>query len=369
MNIEGAMGRKQAKYPKPNIRFKDGSWRIYWAKNRKVFEAVIGACSEEHATNIMHNTALALREAGEWPQDIVDAPAVRKYLCNATHNENSEENNFTTLYMETLAGEVSQDWFRNSQYYLSKLDKWIDDFPGTLELNHDEAQRIINNLSKKLATETRNKYLQAYKRFYGWLLKTRRIAANPFLGIKTIKPRRKRSQAIEYLTVEEREIVLEAADKTDNGLSVWLAFFAGMRRGEIWSCEWGDINFNNSIINIPETKTGTPRVVPISERLEKKLLSHRQGKGTILKKEPDITWKVSARRVTQKIRILCKGKVPSKLIKWNNFRHTFCSLLALNGISLDVISEYSGHDPKTCREYYAQLIPKDKRDDRVNLLD
>jgi integrase len=55
-------------------------------------------------------------------------------------------------------------------------------------------------------------------------------------------------------------------------------------------------------------------------------------------------------------------------IGWNAFRHTFGSLLAQGGVSLDKISSWMGNTPEVCRRHYAQFIPRDRRDDEIDKL-
>lgn len=55
-------------------------------------------------------------------------------------------------------------------------------------------------------------------------------------------------------------------------------------------------------------------------------------------------------------------------IGWNSFRHTFGSLLAQAGVSLDKISAWMGNTPEVCRRHYAQFIPRDRRDKEIDKL-
>ena len=55
-------------------------------------------------------------------------------------------------------------------------------------------------------------------------------------------------------------------------------------------------------------------------------------------------------------------------IGWNPFRHTFGSLLAQGGVSLDKISAWMGNTPEVCRRHYAQFIPRDRRDGEIDKL-
>ncbi len=57
-----------------------------------------------------------------------------------------------------------------------------------------------------------------------------------------------------------------------------------------------------------------------------------------------------------------------KRIGWNSFRHTFGSLLAQSGVSIDKISSWMGNTPEVCRRHYAQFIPRGRRDNEIDKL-
>ena len=68
-------------------------------------------------------------------------------------------------------------------------------------------------------------------------------------------------------TVEELERLRVALAKCRNGLLSNIVMFAihtGMRRGEILSIRWSDINFDASTVHLADTKNGEPRTVPLS---------------------------------------------------------------------------------------------------------
>ena len=47
---------------------------------------------------------------------------------------------------------------------------------------------------------------------------------------------------------------------------VAFALETGMRRGEIINIEWDHVDLDHCTLMIPETKTGVPREIPLSQR-------------------------------------------------------------------------------------------------------
>ncbi len=65
----------------------------------------------------------------------------------------------------------------------------------------------------------------------------------------------------------EEEMILSACDEYGGDLPfvVRLALVTGMRRGELASLTWDNINFKKRTATLPETKNGEKRIVPLSE--------------------------------------------------------------------------------------------------------
>jgi hypothetical protein len=73
-------------------------------------------------------------------------------------------------------------------------------------------------------------------------------------------------------------------------------------------------------------------------------------------------------RKIRKINAASENPIPEERIGWNSFRHTFGSLLAQAGVSLDKICSWMGNTPEVCRRHYAQFVPRGSRDDEIDRL-
>ncbi len=90
------------------------------------------------------------------------------------------------------------------------------------------------------------------------------LEQNPVSKIKKPAPGKARERRV---TVEELERLRTALAKCRNGLLsniVQFAIHTWMRRGEILSIRWSDINFDASTVHLADTKNGEPRTVPLS---------------------------------------------------------------------------------------------------------
>jgi integrase len=177
---------------------------------------------------------------------------------------------------------------------------------------------------------------------------------NPVSGVR--KPREPRGR-VRFLDGEERKRLLEACKQSkskDLYPFVFLALSTGMRRGEIASLEWRDVDLVRQVITLRETKNGTCRGVPIrgpivevlQERAKIKATDARlvfPGKrgGTAI----DLTtpWQTAVRRASLRD------------FRFHDLRHSAASYLAMSGTSLLDIGSILGHKTTQMTKRYAHL--------------
>ena len=186
---------------------------------------------------------------------------------------------------------------------------------------------------------------------------------NPARGIRpfSIQTRER------FLTPEERRrlhAVIQAGLKIPPGrkghltlASVWaldLLALTGRRRNEILTLQWPMVDWQHSLLDLPDTKTGRLKV-PVSARVLA-LLKHiheqtgrpttgyvlRTYKGTRLR-SLNSTWNT--------IRIA--AGIPD--VRLHDLRHSFASDALMSGVSLAVVGELLGHKQTRTTQRYAHL--------------
>ncbi len=149
---------------------------------------------------------------------------------------------------------------------------------------------------------------------------------------------------------KEEIVALSAVIKADDPL--YLAFHlgisTGMRRGEVFGLKWEDIDLLRGQITVSRsyngpTKSGKSRIIPISPKLEEKLLAivlnksynstKRQRTGLIIKSTFD---------PNPLLKRACK-KAGVKHITYHGLRHTFATLALDAGRSPVLVSRVLGH--------------------------
>lgn len=192
------------------------------------------------------------------------------------------------------------------------------------------------------------------------------IDRNP---VKLVKPPKFiKTDEITPFTLEEVMTILENANEFMRTF-LNVAFFTGMRTGEVMALRWEDIDFNkgkiivrNSITDGVEsnTKTGKTRIIDMLDPVQNTLKHHyvKSGlrhkyiftsrKGTPYTKSSAIVetyWKPLLKRCAMAYRVLYST------------RHTFATIMLKNGEDLLWVSKTLGHaNISTTMKYYIKYV-------------
>lgn len=317
--------------------------------------------------------ALALR-TGDWPDWAVDNPAVRQYLNSSLPA--SATGDALLEYEGHLRASASSDWADHCIPTLREFDAFLAG-GQLLSTTPDDARRFLAHIvstpspyfkrSKPRSPATRNRKLAICSGFFRWAMETGRVQSNPFAGIKRLTEAG--PDEIVYCTREEREDILRAGGTSGTSIAVWLAFFTGARLSEIARLEWRDVLLSPGRVVIRKSKTGKRRSVPLHERLRDRLNCEKQSpRGHIVPwPEEEERMRYASTLLLREIRERAPHITPDR-VRWNAFRHTWATLLAQAGVSLDKISAWMGNSPDICRRHYAEFVPRDERDKDIDRL-
>jgi integrase len=201
---------------------------------------------------------------------------------------------------------------------------------------------------------TANKAVALLSAVMSFAVDRRLVDTNPVLGVKKYREGRKER----YLSADELKRLgdaLEAAEGRELPgalTAIRLLALTGARRGEILNSEWSQVDFERSILILPDSKTG-----------------HK----VLLLGAPAMDVLTSTIRIEGNPYV-CPGKTPGKPIVnvqkiWNrirteagisdvrlhDLRHSFASVSAAEGDSLIVIGRLLGHSNPMTTERYAHL--------------
>jgi len=149
------------------------------------------------------------------------------------------------------------------------------------------------------------------------------------------------------LSDDELLALIEASSHTRNPHIVPIILFAletGMRRGEILSLEWQNIDFEKCIAFLPLTKNGTSREVPLSSKAATILEEQKIKKHHIPFPITDNAFRLAWDKL--------KKRAAISDLKFHDLRHEAISRFFEAGLSLVEVATISGHkDPKMLFRY------------------
>lgn len=208
---------------------------------------------------------------------------------------------------------------------------------------------------EKLSDATVNRVIALLKVMFSRLVMTGFIDANP---ARALKPRRERNQRTRILRMEEREEFFSALATAPIKvqLLIKLMILTGMRLGEALSCRWGFVDLERRIIQLPDSKSGRPRVIPLSnEALAtcRELMALRENDNLFPGK--------NGRHMTRpgrQFRVLVAAAGTPGL--WlHDLRRSFATLACQQGASVHDVSRLLGHQSTSTTERY--LVASDDR--------
>jgi integrase len=159
--------------------------------------------------------------------------------------------------------------------------------------------------------------------------------------------RQKQENSIKSLTAKESKILLDYL--SDKHLSLYLiclfGIHAGLRRGEIFGLQYGDIDALKNRITVQRsyagpTKNGKTRVVPLSERLAKAL----ESKDYLTNSPTEAIFQIFDPNAD--LRKICKH-LKIREITIHDLRHTFATLALESGVSPRTVQSWLGHSSLT----------------------
>lgn len=268
------------------------------------------------------------------------------------------------------AEENKKSAFSDKHRYKNHLASRFDD-KRLNEISTDDLEDMKSELSKEgLAPATVKHCLVLFRQMYNkafiWSKGKDKLydGANPIKGVKlpTVQNQRER-----FLTYEEADLLLnelKERSKTLHDMSL-LSLHCGLRASEIFKLKGHDLDFQNEIITILDSKNTRPKKVymtgAVKEMLRKRIPATPDNYIFIQRSEDRYNEIPKLyREIADKL--FNKGvKDPRQRVTFHTLRHTFASWLALQGESLFTIRELLGHKSFAMTQRYAHLIPDEKR--------
>jgi len=197
------------------------------------------------------------------------------------------------------------------------------------------------------------------------------IAANPMTGVVKLPTPRRAEKAV--MSVPEMLAVVAAAEDAGLGHVARLWFDAGLRPGEMFALDWGDIDpvagtvtvrraMDGKTNEVKDAKTAkSRRTLPLSAPTLAALAAARPpGGGVVLPNASGGRWWASNFAEHVGIPLLEAAGLKGRGFDRYTFRHTMASVLLSAGVSVLIVSRRLGHgDAAMTLRVYGHLMPGD----------
>jgi len=203
---------------------------------------------------------------------------------------------------------------------------------------------------------TANRYLAALSKVLSDAVKQWHVlASNPALNVGR---KREASGRLRYLTVQERDRLIEACRASELAaleLIVMIALTTGMRRGEILGLRWPDLDRARGLIIIQKSKNQDRRSVPIDDTVKPLLDRHapaqRIDAGLVFPHPQDPERPLPIDDAWQAA--LEAAEIEN--FRFHDLRHTAASYLAMSGATTAELAAVLGHKTLQMVKRYAHL--------------
>jgi integrase len=217
-------------------------------------------------------------------------------------------------------------------------------------------QEIDKFLTKHCKTNaTANRYRAYISLAYRLGMENGKVSVNP---ARLVRMRTENNARQRFLSRDEYKTLLGIIqrDNPDQVPAFITSVYTGMRWGEQFSLTWNQMDFKRKVIRLTLTKNGSARNVPLNTvalealKIQQATVDNQPGDEVFPRPGPrsDCRWWFEPALTEAKI----------KPYTWHNNRHTFCSWLAMAGVSTKEIQVLAGHKTITMAARYAHLSPE-----------
>jgi integrase len=223
------------------------------------------------------------------------------------------------------------------------------------EIDREQIERLHINMG---ATPRRANYTFAVVRaLLSFAIKRglRPPASNPASGIKLYREHARER----FLSEAEMGAAAEAIARIEQegkigpfgAAGLRLALFTGARSGEITAIQWDHIDWARRLVRLPDSKTNEPRTIHLSDAAIEVLKTvPRVGPYVIAGSAPGTSYKNLSRAWT-----VARAFAGLDDVRLHDLRHSYASLAAGRGVSLQMIGKLLGHKVMLTTQRYAHL--------------
>lgn len=260
---------------------------------------------------------------------------------------------FCEMYIERYAKQHKKSWLEDQR----RIDKYLKPEFGTHRvdaISRNDIARLHSRLGSEYpyaANRCIEQLSKMFKLAQDWGL-IEHGAVNPASSIQSYRE----TKRDRWVKPEELPLLAKAINEEKNFYgrqALWLYLLTGLRRDEVLTLEWQNVDLNRGEIRIPETKSGRIHYVPLSAPAAKLLadLPRREGNPYVVPGEKPGQHLVNIEKIWRRVRK--QAKVQD--VRLHDLRRTVGSWLAQSGNSLHLIGRVLNHSSQSTTAIYARF--------------
>jgi integrase len=273
-------------------------------------------------------------------------------------------------------GQLHPRWFRYHKRQIEVAAEYFGDKPVKDLVPHDVEDFMAHLKDRGCRPATARRYLASLSPVLDEAVKRGLARTNVAAGVK--RPRLVDPEVPFLGEPEIRRLIAGAMGE----LKPIIAILAdtGLRRGELLSLEWRDVDLARGTVVVRHSKTGRGREVPLTARAREAFEALRAGRGPIPLRGEDRIFEGALgckrtphtreghvpgtdrdrleARLTTRFRRLAKS-LGMTGVSVHTLRHSCASRMVAAGVPLSFVARVTGHSTLSCAARYGKHAPTD----------
>jgi integrase len=233
---------------------------------------------------------------------------------------------------------------RTGEHYIIQMFMRIFGNRRISDITAEDGERFKAVRSGQVKPATVNREMTVFKHMMSKALEWKLLVANPLRGVRSLNVPKRLERILE---VNEELRLLSACDHVRSKFLrpvIVLALNTGMRRGELLSLQWSQVNFSRRKIRILNAKTESgERTIPMNSMTYAALSSLKRNRKSELVFPSN---RKEGKRILDLKKGFKKAVREAELhgnLRFHDLRHTFATRLVQAGVDIITVQHLLGH--------------------------